>query len=56
MNLEKKEIECNKHGNTWALPVVGGEVKIVTHEGEADNYICSRCLAESMVSPIRRAA
>lgn len=57
--MSRLEIDCPKHGVTMALPVINGEIH--PHEkwpADVEKYrrVCSRCLAEAMVSPVRRAA
>lgn len=54
--IVKMETECDKHGWTRALPVIDGTVRPGEQSGTATTYVCVKCLAESMVNPIRRAA
>jgi hypothetical protein len=57
--LKKLTVQCEKHGETWALPVVDGKI-LPRDEWPADvevrPRICAKCLVEHMYSPVCRAA
>jgi hypothetical protein len=62
MSRSRLEVDCAKHGQTRALPLIEGQVALREKWPESqlllESYprICVRCLAEAMVSPVRRAA
>lgn len=59
MNKHRLYVECEKHGHHLALPKTEGCV-VLKPEDYPPNVeelprICAMCLAEAMVSPVRRA-
>jgi hypothetical protein len=51
------EIDCEKHGRQLAIPLIDG--RLSPHDEWPKNVesfprVCVRCVAEHMVSPIRR--
>lgn len=53
------EVDCPEHGRSGALPVIDGKI-VPYQEWPADveqrPRICVKCVAASMVQPIRRSA